>query len=109
MPIDRQDRIDLKVGAEVRFALATDGWSHVEKVLKQRIKEMEAEILRPYTVAKASEASLSREDYQEIIAEKKGALMGLRLALDIPRAMVANAEDILQRIPANEQDEAMRE
>jgi hypothetical protein len=109
MPIDRQDRIDLKVGAEVRFALATDGWSHVEKVLKQRMKEMEAEILRPYTVAKASEASLSREDYQEIIAEKKGALMGLRLALDIPRAMVANAEDIHQRIPANEQDEAMRE
>jgi len=110
MAIDRQDRIDLKVGTEVRFALATEGWNHVEKVLKQRIKEMEAEILRPYTVARAGEASgLSREDYQEIIAEKKGALMGLRLALDIPRAMVANAEDILQRIPANEQDEALRE
>jgi len=109
MPLDRQDRIDLKVGAEVRFMLATDGWSHLERVLKQRAKDMEAEILRPFSVARATSPSLSREDYQEVIAEKKGALIALRLALDIPRAMVENAEDILKRIPSEEQDEALRE
>src|SRR3974390_1020615 len=109
MPLDRQDRIDLKMGALVRHMLAMEGWSHVEKILQLRVKEMEAEILRPYTVARVGEAGLSREDYQEIVSEKKGALMGLRLALDIPRAIVANADDILQRIPSAEQDAALRD
>jgi hypothetical protein len=71
---------------------------------------MEAEIVRPYSVARErSEKPLAREDYQEVIAEKKGALMGLRLALEMPRAIVASADDILQRIPADEQDNALRD
>jgi hypothetical protein len=109
VPIDRQDIIDLKVGTEVRHMLAMEGWAHLERILQQRIKEMEGAVLRPYSVARASEAALSREDYQEIVAEKKGALMGLKLALDIPRAIVASADDIMARIPQDEQDAALRD
>lgn len=109
MPLDKQDKVDLKVGAEVRYTLATDGWSHIERILRQRIREMEEEVLRPYSVARTRDGGLSREDHQEVVAEKKGALMGLRLALDMPRAIVANAEDILKRVPADQQDEALAE
>lgn len=108
--VEQQDLSDLRVGTEVRYMLAGEGWKHIEKILRARIAEMEAEVLRPYSVARArDEHPLSKEDYLEVVAEKKGALMGLRLALDIPRAIVANADDILQRIPENEREEAMRD
>jgi len=110
MPIDKQDRIDLKVGALVRYTLSTEGWIELEKIFKQRLKELEAEVIRTYTVARRlEEKPLAVEDYKEMVSEEKGALMGLRLALDIPRAIVANADDILAKIPAAEQDEAMKD
>ena len=110
MPLDDQDRSDLRIGTHVRYMLAGDGWTHYERIIRARIAELEREVLRTYSVAREqSDKPLSTEDYREIVAEKKGALMGLRLALDIPRAIVASADDILQRIPESEKDEALRD
>lgn len=108
--IDKQDKIDLKVGREVQYMLAGEGWHHVERILRIRAREMEEKILRPYSVARSlAESPLSKEDYQEMLSEQKGALMGLKLALDIPRAIVANADDIMKNLSEPEQEAAYRD
>lgn len=98
--LDPQDIADLEVAATMRMLVQSEGWDHYSRIVKARMKEMEQQILTPYRVARvASSTYLSAEDWDEVQRENKGALIGLRLALDTPAAIIANADDILTRIP----------
>ena len=97
--LTKEELEDIQIANTLRVLLQTEGWHHLSSILKLRMKEKQDDVLRPFLVAKASNPTLSKEDYQEICAENKGALFALRLILDTPKAIIDNADDILARLP----------
>lgn len=102
MKLTEEDRTDLGIAAELRVMVNGPGWHHYERILMIHVKEMERQVLEPYSVARQADKSLSSEDYREVVEGKKGALYGLQLALKTPKAIIANADDILAKVPPEE-------
>ncbi len=102
MAISPEDRQDVAIAASFRKMISSEGWHHFEKILGAIIKSKEAEVFKPYQVARSADPGLTVDGYREIQAENKASLYALRLALDTPKSIIANADDILSRIRPEE-------
>jgi hypothetical protein len=102
MKLTEEDKTDLQIAAELRMMVSGPGWHHLERILTIHVKQMEQEILTPYSVARQGDSQLKAEDYREMVEGKKGALYGLQLALKTPKAIIANADDILAKVAPEE-------
>lgn len=90
-------------GREVADMLRSKGWAVFERVLNAQIKVRQDMLLLPSHELKHESGMLdgvSRMLAQECV---KGALIGLRLALATPSAMVAQADEIRSRANSGEE------
>lgn len=96
--MDEVERNTVEVAAAIQRMMAGEGWHHLERLIRIHLKEAERKALMAYSVARNG-GGLSREDYYEMVAEQKGAILAFRLILQTPSAIIESADDILTQVP----------
>lgn len=86
------EKLHIKLARELRPMIASDGWKAYTKILREHLAQKEKDALRP---------SKGVDDAVEQNAAK-GAVLALRLALDIPSGIISVADEI--RTPASDED-----
>lgn len=89
----KEDLADLKVGRELGELILHPGWKHYERLLSTKLKEQETYALTPLHLR----LDLERLDgvSKVLLGEAaKGAIIGLRLALDIPHGIIRQMNEL---------------
>lgn len=84
----------LRLSKNMQDLVATEGWREYEKVIKLQIADRERLVTVPLSSAIPAFEGMdftTRAAHVEVV---KGALIGLRLALDLPSATIKHASDI---------------
>lgn len=104
----KEDLADLKVGRELSELILHPGWKHYERLLSVKLKEQETNALTPLHFRRDLEGldGVSRVLLGE---SAKGAIIGLRLALDIPHGIIRQMNELRASIipssPAKDDDQ----
>lgn len=87
----KEDRDDLKIGTAVELMLSSDGWKYYERILQSKLDEKIRSALAPISPIIQPDHTVVMPDgvTHVLLGEAaKGAIIGLRLALELPRGIV---------------------
>jgi len=84
--------MELRTGTAMRNLLRTDGWKVYEKILRMHLQGKRNEFEVPAETSMDGIAQVLRAE------SAKGAIMGLRLALDIPESILANDKVLRKKL-----------
>jgi hypothetical protein len=105
----KEDRDDLKVGKAIEEMLATPGWKIYEKILSTKIDEKIRAALSPLApVVQPDNTVILPDGVTHVLLGEaaKGAIIGLRLALDLPRGIVHQTQALRHELfPGSANDE----
>lgn len=88
MPIDKELAKDLRDASEIEDMMRTPGWKRYAELLEMHIEKQTRAALFPVSEAVARDGIM-----QVLVGESaKGAIIGLRLALQLPSDIVRGAE-----------------
>jgi hypothetical protein len=84
---------DLKVAAQIKDMIHTEGWKQYKKLLEAKLREKTDLAFLPVN------AQLEVDGITQVLVGEsaKGAIMGLRLALELPDLIVLGAERARQQ------------
>ncbi len=104
----KEDLEDLKVGRLLEEMLASDGWKLYEKLLTKHLVEKRDAALTPIAPKVQNDGSLFFPDgvTHVLLGEAaKGAIIGIRLALELPRGIIAQMQSLRAEIVPAKKDE----
>jgi len=104
----KEDLEDLKVGRALEEMLVTEGWKIYEKLLTKHLVEKRDAALSPLSPRVQPDGSLFFPDgvTHVLLGEAaKGAIIGIRLALELPRGIVAQTQDLRKQVVPAKKDE----
>lgn len=96
MPSLSKDEIELlKAARELSALLSTDGWKTLRGIIERQIATRQAIVDRPFHDIKHLDGvALDGMTRLAAFEHLKGAILGLRLALDTPQTIVREAEPL---------------
>lgn len=98
MPITPDQVRLLKTERLFRDMLRTEGWSEYQKILRDMVEMRTAAILQPLHMASSDQVPGGDFVARSAALESmKGALIGLKLALDLPSTILSEADEIRKR------------
>jgi len=104
----KEDLEDLKVGRLLEEMLASDGWKIYEKLLMKHFTEKRDQALAPIAPRIQQDGSVMFPDgvTHVLLGEAaKGAIIGIRLALELPRGIIAQMQSLRSEIIPAKKDE----
>lgn len=97
MVATKEDVQDLRLAEHMQDLVNTPAWKIYEKILENHINEKMGQLLQPLHPIPGVEGVRDGMAHVLVGEAAKGAIMGLRLALTLPRGIVAGAEQIRKK------------
>jgi hypothetical protein len=91
-----EERAILRQGREFREMVETSGWKEYEKLLKAHIEAKRNELFAPIVTQGLEQQALDAATKFAIAEGVKGAVIALRLALEIPRVTIEQAQELVR-------------
>lgn len=97
----KSDKEDLRVGKALEAMLHTDGWKIYQKLLEGHLRQKTSAALSPIApIVQPDHTVIMPDGVTHVLLGEaaKGAIIGLRLALELPHGIVTQMKDLHQQL-----------